>query len=276
MSTLELTGPIAPYDDLAAFYDLLSPPSEYSTWIAHIERVAIAYGLRGGRVLDVACGSGHSTNPWLERGYSVVGCDRSPRMLSLAAERTGGRAALELADLRELPALGSFDLVTCLNDSLNHLLSPRDVRAALRGMASNMASGGLIVFDVNTLDTLRRAFSCSWTREYDDRLVMWRGVGPAELPPGGTTHAQLLLFGADSHGGWTRHSHELRERHYPLETIAHELHGVGLEARAVLAQRRGGIVESRNACEDDFKALFVAGRSRGLAAWALAHGHDGR
>lgn len=146
MTTLALDGPSVIYDDLAAFYDLLSPPTPYEAWIADIERVAIDCGLRGKRVLDVACGTGHSVVPWIERGYAVTGCDHSPAMLAVAAKRTGDRAVLEVADLGDLPHLGSFDLITCLNDSLNHLLRPTDVRAALRGMARNLASGGLVVF----------------------------------------------------------------------------------------------------------------------------------
>ena len=276
MSTLALSSPPAPYEDLAGFYDVLSPRASYATWIGNIERVAIDCGLRGRRVLDLACGTGHSVVPWIDRGYTVTGCDHSPAMLALAADRTGGNARLDLADLRDLPVLGHFDLITCLNDSLNHLAGLRDFRSALRGMAANLASGGLIVFDLNTLATLRTTFSNSWIRETDDQLVVWSGLGPQDLSPGETTTAHIELFqAADPDRTWIRRSLHLTERHYPLQAVSHELHGVGLEVRRVLGQRRGGDVGTEAATEDDFKALFVAGRSRGLAAWALAHGHEG-
>lgn len=272
-----LTPPVesACYEDLAAFYDLLSPPTDYEFWIEQIEGAALRCGLSGRRVLDVACGSGHSIIPWLARGYTVTGCDGSAAMLSLAAERSDGRATLELVDLRATPVLGAFDLVTCLNDSLNHLLHERDLRAALRGMSANLASGGLIAFDLNTLQTLSSAFSTTWVRESGDRLVLWRGLGSSDLEPGSTTRAQIELLSTSS-GGWERRTTQLAERHHPLASIVHELHAAGLEAKAILTQRRGGELVSTPACEEDFKALFLAGRSSGLAAWALAHGHERR
>jgi len=38
-----------------------------------------------------------------------------------------GRARIEVHDMRALPVLGSFDLITCLDDAINHLAGPDDV-----------------------------------------------------------------------------------------------------------------------------------------------------
>ena len=40
------------------------------------------------------------------------------------------------ADMRELPSLGEFDLITCFDDSLNHLPDEDGLAAALRSMAT--------------------------------------------------------------------------------------------------------------------------------------------
>src|SRR3954470_5263461 len=143
------------YDALAPAYDLLTAAYRYDRWLAAIERLAREHGLSGRRVLDVACGTGHSFLALLGRGYDVTACDVSPEMVARAAAKAGDAARLEVADMRALPTLGSFDLITCLGDSINHLVEPADVAGAFTGMRGNLAPGGLLVFDVNTLAAYR-------------------------------------------------------------------------------------------------------------------------
>src|ERR671937_1600785 len=71
------------------------------------------------------------------------------------SRRARGRARVVVADMRALPALGRFDLVTCLDDALNHVLEPDDVTRTFAGMAANLAPSGRIVFDVTTVATYR-------------------------------------------------------------------------------------------------------------------------
>ena len=53
--------------------------------------------LRGRRLLDVACGTGRSFLPMLERGYDVTACDISPAMAARAREKSGGAARVLVA-----------------------------------------------------------------------------------------------------------------------------------------------------------------------------------
>src|SRR5262245_4528433 len=121
------------YDGLAPDYDILTADYPYERWLAQLETLARAHGLQGTDVLDVACGTGKSFLPLLDRGWNVVGCDISPAMLALAAAKAPG-ARLVQADMRALGALGEFDLVTCLDDALNYLLEPHELQAALAGI----------------------------------------------------------------------------------------------------------------------------------------------
>ena len=124
-----------PYDVLAPAYDLLTAGHAH----ADLARRRSSCSRRptacaGSRLLDVACGTGKSFAPLLRRGYAVIGCDASPAMVERArGARTG--ADVRVADMRALPVLGAFDLVTCLDDALCHLLEPAEVVAALRGDA---------------------------------------------------------------------------------------------------------------------------------------------
>ena len=66
-----------------------------------------------------------------------------------------------VADMRRLPVLGEFDLITCIDDAINHLLGPDEVADAFEGLRANLAPGGLLVFDVNTLAAYRASQTSS-------------------------------------------------------------------------------------------------------------------
>src|SRR3954464_13133766 len=111
------------YDVLAPAYDLLTAGYAYGPWLGAIDMLARDHGLAGNRALDVACGTGKSLEALLELGYDAIGCDGSPGMAAGAPQKLPGRPGGVLADMCDLPVCGSFDLITCLDDALNHLPS---------------------------------------------------------------------------------------------------------------------------------------------------------
>ena len=89
------------YDAFAPFYDAFTAASDYDTIGAEVLRVGTGFGLTGNTLLDLACGTGNSFEPFLRRGYRVTGCDASPGMLAEAAIKWP-EARLARCDLREL------------------------------------------------------------------------------------------------------------------------------------------------------------------------------
>ncbi|MGA7617484.1 MAG: class I SAM-dependent methyltransferase [Thermoanaerobaculia bacterium] len=96
--------------------------------------------------LDVACGTGRVVEYFTRRGYRSTGFDASLPMLRLGRERA---SRLVAGDMRTSMFRGRFDRITCLYDSLNHLLEREDLVAAFRSVASMMHPGSLYCFDVN-------------------------------------------------------------------------------------------------------------------------------
>jgi SAM-dependent methyltransferase len=92
--------------------------------------------------LDVACGTGSAVQYFRRKGWRSIGADASLEMLQLA----GGGVA---ADMRALPFRGTFARVTCLYDSLNHLLEREDLVAAFRAIRGVMNEQSLFFFDMN-------------------------------------------------------------------------------------------------------------------------------
>jgi ubiquinone/menaquinone biosynthesis C-methylase UbiE len=79
------------YDIFAPHYDAFTAHHDYEAWTTSLEALARDAGLRGNRMLDLACGTGKSFLPFLECGYDVTAGDVSSAMLAVAAERSQGR-----------------------------------------------------------------------------------------------------------------------------------------------------------------------------------------
>jgi SAM-dependent methyltransferase len=105
----------------------------------------------GGPVLEIGVGSGRVAVPTALAGVRVVGVDTSPVMLDLARERAAPHGvALELveADMRDLPDLGTFALVTVPFRAFLHLRDDDERLAVLRALHDRLRPGGTLAFDV--------------------------------------------------------------------------------------------------------------------------------
>ena len=245
------------YDAMAPFYDLFTAHHRYTEWTATLERLARDAGLRGKRLLDVACGTGKSFLPFLERGYEVTACDISPAMAAIAERKAAGRARIEIHDMRALPRLGEFDLVCCLDDAVNHLLTEAELAAALTAMRTNLADGGVLVFDANTLMAYRGFFASAIVVQGDDRVLVWDGRTPTDMPAGGAADAELLALERDG-DWWTRTRSAHRQRHHPEPTVRAALAAAGLGWVAAYGMRLDGSVTDGFDEIANSKAVYVA------------------
>jgi len=247
------------YKAFARSYDDFNHAYMNERWTARLLGRAEAAGLTGDRLLDVGCGTGHSFIPMLDRGWKVTGCDVSPEMLEIAAEKSEGRAALQPADMRNLPGFGTFDLVWAVNDAVNYLLSTVELTAALAGMRANLTAGGLVVFDANTLATYREFFGADHQVEVDGRRFVWSGmVRPDELEPGAFFEARFDGVGE----GVEAHSH--RQRHFPEHEVRGAIHAAGLACLEVTGERDGDLEAGLDELVHT-KAVYVCGAREGVA-----------
>ena len=165
------------YEAIAPVYDDFTSHHDYELWLGSLLPQLRRHGLSGRRLLDVGCGTGKSFLPMLERGWEVTACDISASMVELARDKAGDEARLSVADMRELPVFGEFDLVWSLDDAVNYLLSVEELERALTGMRRNLAPGGLLMFDVNTLRSYRTFFAETEVREARGRQAALAGKG---------------------------------------------------------------------------------------------------
>ncbi len=135
-------------------------------------------------VVDVACGTGIVTVRIARYGYSVLGIDRSPGMLSVAAQRLPGRVAV--GDATRLPlASGSASAVTMV--WLLQLLGEDGSQRALAEAARVVRPGGLLVTTVDKNDAPYH--------DRDEAAVLARQVRAGSVGPSADAAHRVLGIG---------------------------------------------------------------------------------
>lgn len=238
------------YEAFAAVYNDFNHSNDYEMWLGRSLLPELRkHGLReGGSALDVGCGTGRAFQPLLQRGWRVQGCDLSPAMLELAAQEGGDSVALRVADMRELPRMGEFDLVLSLNDSVNYLLGDEDLALALAGMKANLAEDGLLLFDVNSRSTYELGYT--EVREVEHEGSRWVWTGRGEVTPS--------VFEAEISGDRIEPIEHL-ERFRPEAEVLKAMRTAGLQPLAAygMSEADGQVVLATPDEQRDYKLIFI-------------------
>ena len=100
------------------------------------------------RIADLCCGTGRHASVLSDRGYDVVGVDRSAVALEKAREVSGTDVSFHERDMREFAAVpGVFDAVVCLWQSFGYFdaVANRDI---LQQINMKLALEGRFVLDI--------------------------------------------------------------------------------------------------------------------------------
>ncbi|HSS33781.1 MAG TPA: class I SAM-dependent methyltransferase [Solirubrobacterales bacterium] len=251
------------YNAIAPVYDDFTADHDYELWIGNIWPAIAVHGLHGRRLLDVGCGTGKSFIPLLEKGWEVTACDVSAAMIEVARDKVGDEARLAVADMRELPVFGEFDLVWCMGDAVNYLLSAEELAQALAAMGRNLASQGLLVFDLDTLATYRSFFTEEVTVERGGKRMTWHGLGSPDQPPSTIFEARLETEHLEARAGPAPSPSIHRLRHFTEAEVLAALEAGGLECLAAFGHEDAVIPEQPLDETRHRRAIYVARAARG-------------
>jgi SAM-dependent methyltransferase len=143
----------APFSSLAPVYDAIFADVEYDDWcefaLSTLRRLEWLEDWADITMLDLACGTGNSLAPYLQRGFLVTGADASLEMLKVAQQKFPEQTFVHQGFL-ELALEARFGLMTCVFDSLNNLLEISDLERAFYRVKAHLLPKGVFVFDCNT------------------------------------------------------------------------------------------------------------------------------
>ena len=207
------------YSDFALFYDRLTENIDYEALAEMYAGLLCKCGVKGGKLLDLACGTGSLTVPLTRRGFEVTAADLSEDMLTVAAAKSSEVQWLCL-DMTKLPFEMQFDAVICALDSVNHLPDMQAVQQSFDGVYRSLKTGGVFAADMNTPYKHREVLGnnaytfdceglyCGWQNELDEEDRLCR------------VDMFLDFFEENEDGSYTRYSDSLSEIAPEPERIA--------------------------------------------------------
>lgn len=205
------------YQRLAGSYDALTRDVGYEKRADYLEKLFRRSRIPVHTVLDLACGTGSMTWLLARRGYELIAVDASEEMLAAAM---GKQEPVETPPLflhQSMPQLdlyGTVDAAVCCLDSLNYLTRPRDVQRTFQRLHLFISPGGLLVFDVNSVEKLAALDGQVFLDETEDTYCVWR----TEYSRGLCSY-YMDLFTQEADGSWQRSFELHRQRGYTVEEL---------------------------------------------------------
>ncbi len=243
------------YSQFANVYDCLMSDVDYKKRTSYLLRLFKKHGKIPTLLLDLACGTGGFSNEMASRGIEVIGADMSEEMLSVAREKSEeqGLDVLYLCQKAdELDLYGTVDGAVCCMDSINHIVSLKNLEKAFCKVSLFLEEDSLFIFDVNTVYKHKEVLAnntfvieqdnvfCVWQNEFDEKNL--------------TTDISLDFFVEDKESEtYERFCEDFSERAYTDEELISLLEKSGFSLEAIY----GDLTEETptDTCE---RKIFVA------------------
>jgi len=135
------------YTAYANIYDAYK--GDRSENIARLEGLIHKHHPAATTALDLACGTG-AIAAGLVGKYIVTGVDNSPVMLRIARAKLPNMQFVQ-ADMTDFALSQKFDVVYCLHNSVNHLLTFDAWEQMFTQVARHLKKRGVFIFDVNPI-----------------------------------------------------------------------------------------------------------------------------
>ena len=204
------------YERFAAFYDAVmdDPGPRADRVAAWIDR----FRPGAATLLELGCGTG-SILARLPSVPSLTGLDRSPGMLAVARQKVPGARLVE-GDMTSFSLDERFDVVVCVFDSLNHLLSFGDWRSMFDAVHRHLVDDGLFVVDVNTVGELRRlGDEPPWVWDFDEGTAIIDVSFAEDADHQGVSSWDVRVFEHVGGDRYTLHQEQIRELGVPLDRV---------------------------------------------------------
>jgi SAM-dependent methyltransferase len=148
---------MAGFDDPAFFGEVWADSYDKGPVLDPAPAVEFLAGLAGGgRVLELAIGTGRVGPPLAGRGVDVEGVEASEKMVARLRVKPGGaQLPVTIGDMADVPVTGPFRLVYLVYNTLFNLLSPDRQADCFRNVARVLDADGAFVIECYVPDPAR-------------------------------------------------------------------------------------------------------------------------
>jgi len=245
------------YSFFSSVYDTLTENVNYAARADYIADLLADNGIKGGILLDLACGTGTLSVEMSKKGFEVIGVDASADMLSVAMNNAyeAERNILFLCQpMQQLDLYGTINAAICTLDSINHLTDEADVQATFDKVSLFTEPGGIFIFDVNTVFKHREILADNtFVYDMDDVYCVWQNSFDSATD---TVQIDLDIFEQVDDGVYERMQESFCERAYPLPLITEMLDKSGFETVAVYDEL------TREEPKENSERLFIVARKK--------------
>lgn len=249
------------YSSFAQVYDMFMDNVPYEEWSRYITGLLTEYGIEGGLVLDLGCGTGKITRLLADAGYDMIGVDNSEEMLEIARqkqyeEETGNQEILYLLqDMREFELYGTVRAIVSICDSMNYILEEEDLLQVFRLVNNYLDPGGIFIFDLNTVYKYRELLGETTISENrEEGSFIWDNFFDEEE---GINEYDLTLFIREKEDLYRKYEETHFQKAYELDTIKKLLMAAGMEFVAAYD------AFTREPVRNDSERVYVIAREHG-------------
>lgn len=218
------------YTGFAEVYDELMGDVNYDAWADYYTQLMAAYGIRGGKICECACGTGSLTIPLYKRGFHVTGVDLSQDMLWIAAQKAreqGIAIPFVRQDMRQLRLHRPMDAVLATCDGVNYLLEDKDVLDFFTAAWNALRPGGGLFFDVSTPYKLKNALGDQVICEDLENITyMWQNRYNEKAS---IVDMHLCFFVKQKDGSYRRIDEEQKQRAHSMQSLSNLLYEAGFD-----------------------------------------------
>jgi len=140
------------FDAYASYYDLLYQDKDYNAEATFVHNLLAKHGVPArGCLLELGCGTGKHADCFARLGYTILGVDMSPGMVTAANARKTADVAkqlqFEVGDVRDVRLDQLFDAVISLFHVASYQITNADLMAMFKTAATHLKPGGVILVD---------------------------------------------------------------------------------------------------------------------------------
>lgn len=167
------------YTSFATYYDcLMTKDIDYNKICDFIENIFTEYDVEPQLIADLACGTGNITIPMSERGYEMIGVDKSVEMLEVARNKAMSKNQDILflnQSITKLDLFGTCDAFLCMIDGVNYIINPKSFENMLQKISTCFInSNGVLIFDVSSFYKLSETIgNNTFIHDGDDIFYSW-------------------------------------------------------------------------------------------------------
>ena len=219
------------YSSFAQVYDMFMDNVPYEEWSRYLIGLLKEYGIEDGLVADLGCGTGKITRLLSDAGYDMIGVDNAAEMLEIAREIQEDEERDDiwylLQDMRELELSGEVNAMVSICDSMNYILEEEDLKEVFLRVKEYLQTGGIFIFDMNTLHKYRDMIGETTIAENrDEGSFIWDNYFYEDEM---VNEYELTLFIREENGLFRKYEETHYQKAYELDTVKRLIEEAGLK-----------------------------------------------